>query len=512
MVKGKIRIAIVAILHLALIFQLISVDVVQPVRAATKVNEVKAKISATQVKVGNQIHITTTTKGVTYSSSDETVAYVNEAGIVTGKKPGTVKIKAKRSGYQTYSCEIKVVAKTRKPSIPVALDEVVLLSEKLEKDSEGKMKYSAIVKNTANKGKVKKIVYYYTIQTYANAVGGNTTKEDTSGENLDSDKDSVNTVTGSAIALKQTTVKLTAKNIKAGSKSARVSCNGDISGKISKMQLKKVELYTGKALYTYYPQKEKGVLDWGVPDTTAPKFSGWIGKNSYNGEDVYRVYYSDRKKTYNFKKYVSATDDRDGKVKFTVDTSKINWKKEGVYKIKFTAKDKAGNQSTAWAKVQVFIPGAAESAADGILKTITKESWSNTKKARAIYSYVSTHCYYIHESSHANWRTIALNGIRYGTGDCYTFYSLSRLLLTRAGIPNILISRYPVLRQDAHHYWNLAYVQGGWYHFDTTPRVRRGYFCLVTDAQLWGYSSGNTFSFKRNAYPVRATKKISRNP
>lgn len=493
------RVATAVTLLCTLVLQIAPAEAPQPVMAAAK--RVKAEISAEKVKVGKQIHIASKTKGATFHSSNETVAFVNKEGVITGKKAGTAKITVKCSGYQTYTKEIKVVENKRKPSLPVALDEVVMQSEKLEEDSEGNMKYSAVIKNTAEEGNIKKIEYYYKI--HVNAAEEETNQEDIT---------DVNTVTGSAVKPVRLTVKLTAKNIKAGSKSARVSCAGDVSGKISNMKLAKVKLYTGKALYTFYPDKKKGVLNWGTPDTTAPKFSGWVEKNSYNGKDVYRVYYSDRKDSYNFKQYVSAEDDRDGKVNITVDTKNINWKKEGIYKIKFTAKDKAGNKAVTWAKVQVFIPGSAEAAADSILKSITKKGWSDTQKARAIYQYVGSHCSYIHESSHANWRTIGLNGIRYQTGDCYTFYSMSRLLLTRAEIPNILICRYPVLRQDAHHYWNLAYVQGGWYHFDTTPRRRKGYFCLVTDAQLWGYSSGNTFSFKKYAYPARAKKKISRNP
>ena len=149
--------------------------------------------------------------------------------------------------------------------------------------------------------------------------------------------------------------------------------------------------------------------------------------------------------------------------------------------------------------------------ADDVLSEIIQPNWSDTRKARAIYAFVKNHCSYVDNGSRSDWRTVGLNGIRYQTGDCYMFYAVSRLLLTRAGIPNIMISRYPVYH-GAHHYWNLVYVQGGWYHFDTTPRVRKGYFCLVTDKQLFGYSSGYTFQFKRNAYPARATKTISRNP
>ncbi|MCD7825965.1 MAG: hypothetical protein LUH14_08400 [Clostridiaceae bacterium] len=279
------------------------------------------------------------------------------------------------------------------------------------------------------------------------------------------------------------------------------------------MKLQKIKLYTGEALYSYNVSAKKTSLRWATADKKAPEFSGWVGKNSCNGSDIYRVYYSDRKKTYNFKKYVSAEDERDGKVAFTVDTSGINWKKDGVYKIRFSAKDKAGNVGTAWAKVQVYVPGTAESIADTVLKSITKKSASDEKKARAIYKYVKGHGVYVDNGTHKDWRTVAVNGIRYRSGDCYTFYSMTRLLLTRAGIPNIQITRYPSY-EGYHHWWNLVYVEGGWYHLDTTPRRTAATFCLITDAQLSGWKGGSssTFRFQTNAYPKRAKKKISPNP
>lgn len=467
---------------------------VDSVHAQTK--ELQVKVPTKQVTVGNQITVKVKEEGVTFSSSNREVAYISKKGVITGKKAGNATITVKCSGYKTYSCQITVKKNGRKPSLPVALDEVTLTSEKLEKDKNGTMKYSAIVKNTAKKGTVKKIEYYYEA-------------------NIATGEQNVSTggaiTTGSAVTTKKTTVHITAKNIKPGKSSARVSCNGDASGKVSNMKLKQVKLYTGNALYVLNAKTGKSSFQWGVPDKTKPKFSGWIGKNSYSpGGEMYCVYYSDKKNSYNFKKYVKAVDDRDGAVKISVDTSKINWKKSGVYKIYFTAKDKAGNKAKTWAKVQVYVKGTAEAVADEVLKSIIKKSWSDEKKARKIYAYVKKRCSYVGSSKHVNWRTAGLRGIRYQSGDCYTYYSVCRLLLTRAGIPNIMIKRYPVY--NARHFWNLAYVSGGWYHFDTTPRTRKGKFCLVTDAQLRGYSRGNTFSFNKKLYPKRATKRISSNP
>lgn len=319
------------------------------------------------------------------------------------------------------------------------------------------------------------------------------------------------TVTVTEWVPKTKNVVLTAKKIKPGKSSVRVSCAGDSSGKTSGMKLVKVKLYAGDALYTYVTKTKKSTLTWGTKDKKAPVFSGWIGDASIYSDVTVRVCYADRKNSYTFKDHVKAVDDRDGNVSFSVDTSQINWEKDGIYKIYYTAKDKAGNEAESWAKVQVYKKGTAESIADEVLRSIIQESWSDEKKARAIYSYVKGHTSYTDEGSHTDWRARAVDGIRFQRGDCFTFYSMARLLLTRAGIPNLEVTRYPG-GAGYHHWWNLVYIKGGWYHLDTTPRRRDGKFCLVTYAQLLGYSAGSTFRHRQDILPAEATKTISPNP
>lgn len=194
-----------------------------------------------------------------------------------------------------------------------------------------------------------------------------------------------------------------------------------------------------------------------------------------------------------------------------MDTSRINWEKDGIYKVKYTAVDKAGNKATAWAKIQIFVTGTAEQIADSALASITEKNWSDEKKCRAIYQYVQKRCTYVGTGPHSNWRAAAVKGLRYQSGDCYTYYSMAKLLLTRAGIPNITVTRYPSY-DGYRHWWNLTWVKNGWYHIDTTPRPNRPNFCLMTDAQLQHFSSGSTFRYQTKQYPKRATKKISKNP
>lgn len=476
----------------------------------TEAREVKASLSASTVKVGKQVKINTEKnlkEGCTYSSSDSSVAYVSKIGVITGKKPGKVQIKVKSKGCQSRKLNLTVKAVEKGPTLPVAMDEVSLQGVKMKKHSQNGYTYSAVVKNSAKKGVVKKIAYYYqvTVCEPDSNKQNTTTNSDSTGTDEQTDTQAVQDLK------KQTkTVVLKVSSIKAGKKSKRVSCEGDYTGNVKAMKLTKICLYTGEALYEYHVGKNSYTLKWGSKDTKAPTFSGWVGKASCYNKEPIRICYSDRKKTYKFKDHVSARDARDGKVSFKVNTSKINWKKEGIYKVYYTAKDKAGNVGKAYAKVQVYIPDTAENVADEVLRSVIKKNWSDEKKLRAIYRYTKGHCSYVDNGTHKNWRNTALRGIRYQSGDCFTYYAVTRLLISRAGIYNLTVTRYPVT--SAHHWWNLVYVRGGWYHLDTTPRQRDGKFCLVTDAQLRSYSTGSTFAFNKKKYPNRAKKRISPNP
>ena len=482
------------------------------VRAKT----VKAGISAKKVKIGSRIRIKAKTKNVSYKSSNSVIASVDKNGVVTGKKEGKVEISVIRKGDTAKKYTVTVKKRARKPaSLPVTFSEISL--KEIKKQTVGNAKqpqYQIRVTNHAKKGKVMRIVYHYKVSvkipvTPAPVSPGAVTVGGTEASGAtQSPAPSENKVTYRNETKKVT---LTAKNIKAGKTvtavRAGVGKEGDAIS-LSNHSLVKIELYTGKALYVYDAATNRYTFQWGTKDTKAPVITGLVKKNSATGNnDIYRVYYSDRKNSYNFRQFVTAKDDRDGTVKIKADTSKINWKKQGVYKLWFSATDHAGNTAKSWAKVRVYVPGSAESAADQILRSITRSSWSDERKARAIYRYITGHCSYVQHSSHIQWRQAALKGLRYNSGDCYTYYAISRLLLTRAGIPNVMIKRYPT-PGGQRHFWNLTYIRGGWYHFDTTPRQRREEFCLWTDAQLWNYSSGYTFQFKRSAYPERATKRI----
>lgn len=489
------------LLAIALLVVMASMGVLQDAPSVAA-KTMRVSVSAKTVQVGKQLKMRAKTAGLHYKSLDSTIASVNKRGVITGKRAGTTKIVASRKGYSPKKFAIKVKAGKNKPSLDVALDEVKLQSARMRKQKDGTWQYSAIIRNTAKKGKIHKIQYYYRIGLGGPYIPPHESEVVSQAGAMTKDT--------SAKCRVYKTVTLTANNIKAGKKSARVSCQGAMDGKISSMNLVKVVLYTGEAVYTYKADSGKGILAWSEIDLTGPEFSGWVGKHSiYNGEPI-RVCYSDRKGSYDFLDHVKAVDARDGKVSVSVNTGKVDWNKEGIYKVYYTAKDKSGNKSKAWAKVQVYKPGTAEKYADVLLSSSLKSN-SDIQKLRKIYNYVQSHCSYTGGGAHHNWRAAAVHGIRNHSGDCFTYYSIAKLLITRAGFSNLTVRRYPY-REGSNHWWNLVYTGKGWYHFDTTPRQRKGYFCLQTDEQLHMYSTGSTFRFQTGKYPKRAKKKISRNP
>ncbi len=457
------------------------------------------------LKVGKQM-VLSHKDGAVFRSSNSSVACVNQAGRVTGKKKGTARITV-RAGGNTTVYKVSVRKNQEGLSLPVALDEVEQVAPSINEAG----RYVTRIRNNAKSGRIRKIEYLYSVNVPKPA------PTPTPATLPLPESSAVESGTGEALSspapaeVRTETVILSAADISAGKQSEIVSCPGDASRDVGRMKLIKIKLYTGNALHIYDAATGKSSMTWGTADKKAPVISGWVGKKSICQEQPYRVCYSDRKNSCRFTDFVKAVDDRDGRVKLSVDTSRINWEKSGIYKVYYTAKDKSGNRATKWAKVRVIKTGSAEKAADSVLARITRKSWTDEKKARVIYRYVKAHMSYVNNAKHNEWRTAGLNALRYQSGDCYTHYALARLLLTRAGIYNTEIRRAP----SAHagrHWWNLVYIRDGWYHLDTTPRQRDGKFCLVTDAQLFGYSSGSTFRFDPALYPKRAAKKISPNP
>jgi transglutaminase-like putative cysteine protease len=231
-------------------------------------------------------------------------------------------------------------------------------------------------------------------------------------------------------------------------------------------------------------------------DTENPVITGAVDRTVYEKASI------------SYKSNVTVTDNCPEELKFNVDASAVNINVAGVYPVTYTATDAAGNTTsvtvTLTVKERVYSESEVNAMADGVLASIINDSMSQYDKALAIFNYVKRHVSYTSYSEKGNWVKAAYEGFVDGRGDCYVYASISKVLLTRAGITNMDIERIPA--GNAMHYWNLVDIDDGhgWYHFDTTPRVDHPVIFLWNDAQITAYSNShnNCHNYDRSKYPV----------
>lgn len=505
--------------------------------------------SEKKVKIGTSYQIDR--KGDRYSSKDWSVAWVNQDGMVTAKKIGKTVISV-RDGKKVYKQHVTVVANGKKTrEVKVSTGEIAVLENSFLVNGEvvKKKRLSDVIEAqpvpsdliTDSSVSVKKPEGTPSAASETPIPSENETEKPAqtavAAQTMEPAETPVAAATKKPETPKVLQVNITLKNqgryiakkvvlygrldgknyklnfgaIRAGeSKTVQKKITG-YEGNISKseMSLQKLMVYSNKMITSYRYETGKTTFLYGTEDTVAPVISGFIGKNSYNQGMPYMVVYGDDKdKGYDYFKYVKAEDDRDTKVELTVNTDKVNYKKAGIYQITYIAKDKAGNKAKAKAKIEVRLQHDVDKYASEILSKIIKKDWSVYQKATAIYDYTRHHISYVGYSQKGDWENGAIQGIRYGRGDCFTYYAVARALLTRAGIPNILVKRY---RGAGNHWWNMVYVNGGWYHYDCGPRPGGGRFCMLTDEQLTAYSKthGNKYIWNYDAVPKSPTKKLT---
>lgn len=225
--------------------------------------------------------------------------------------------------------------------------------------------------------------------------------------------------------------------------------------------------------------------------------------------------------TIRYKEGVTAMDNFDGEVKVSVDISGVNEKEEGTYPVIYSAVDEAGNASEVTAQFTFITPDGDlhslefNDGANGydpeelpalverIYGSICDDDMDQRTKAENIYAWIWDHIGYLGASFDGEDMTIeAIAGLYYRGGNCFTFTSISKALLDRAGIENMVVRKIP-MEWRSDHFWLLVNIEGEWYHFDSTPRAAGGYFCLWTDEQMLEYSEqhGDCFDFDLRDYP-----------
>ena len=199
-------------------------------------------------------------------------------------------------------------------------------------------------------------------------------------------------------------------------------------------------------------------------DTEPPVITGLLDRFTYLDEAV------------SYFKEIRATDNTDKNVDIKVSTD-LNIHQLGKYKVTFTATDKAGNATTAsttFTVIEMTVTDAQikEMAnkvlyGDGTTPGIINDSMTTAEKASAIFDWCNKKIKYVGDDNHSDWRLAAKNGFEKKSGDCYTFYAVSRALLEQLDNVQLLeIRRYR--EASTRHYWLLVNIMDtGWYHFDT---------------------------------------------
>lgn len=191
---------------------------------------------------------------------------------------------------------------------------------------------------------------------------------------------------------------------------------------------------------------------------------------------------------------VTAVDANDGEVEFKIDASKFDKTKVGSYPVTFSAKDKAGNETskTVWFTLKEKSSYKAsqyviDTAFNKLYGEIIDNSMTEKQKMRAVYDYVRENIAYNGTSDKTDWQQEAYRGIRDKQGDAFTFYAVSKKLLTMAGIENEGVQRKG---GQSDHYWNRVKYDGKWYHFDTCPHYKDFPLdsFMLTDSEIKAYS------------------------
>lgn len=237
-------------------------------------------------------------------------------------------------------------------------------------------------------------------------------------------------------------------------------------------------------------------------DTTPPVLSGVRALSVYQGDTI------------SYLRGVSAADDTDPSPVVTIDSSAVDLSSPGTYQVHYIVSDASGNKAQASAEVTV-LPKKEDfvdmdtiyEAVDEKLSQILRQDATVKQQIHDIYVWARLNLHYGGHSDRTDWRQTAYVMLTGGSGDCYGYWAVTKLMFERLGIPNIDVRKVKNSSEDSDHFWSLVSYDGeqSWYHFDATPRYGDGdNFCLVTDSFLDAYSEANKGSHNRDKslYPA----------
>lgn len=466
-----------------LVICMVVVLVLKAAPAYAEEQKITATVQSTKVAVGKSVSIYCNIEGVTYISSDLSIAYVSEDGKITGKKPGKVDIYLSKENYRGAVFHMTVDTTDAYKAfgevpIPVVMGELELTS-KYESKIYG-YRFSHVFRNHTNF-----IINDITL-TYQ----------------------SIYEVDGEGRVVVEAEAIM--KKLPANDVNYVAVKDYEPVGEAVGIKPIMIKYRIGELLITYDYTKNLYTQEWSGMDLTAPDIYFAFDRTYYIGDII------------DYTRDVKVDDNRDVNPTLTVDSEKVNLNKQGDYKVTYTAQDASGNKSNKTVTFHILANKPARyvpidkvyEVADQILAKIITEDMTAEQKARQIYRYIRENVSYVNSTDKSDWVQAAYRGLTRKNGDCFIYYATSQMLLTRANIPNVMIEKKPGITKNRVHFWNIVLVESGWYHYDTCPRTSGGFFCLLTDAQLKDYikehGTGTSHVWDETIdYPERSEKTIT---
>ena len=222
--------------------------------------------------------------------------------------------------------------------------------------------------------------------------------------------------------------------------------------------------------------------------------------------------------------YVTMEDNCTGELSLSVDEKELVLTEAGEYNVYITGIDAVGNKSEkqrVTVKVlETYDSDVLDELLDELVDDLDIEGKSRERICRDIYKLVRETLIYTGDSQKGDVRLAAYCAIMGGGGDCYSYFSLTKLLLDRCGIENLEIKRAEGYTSDTH-YWNYVNIgEGGedaWYHLDSTELMSDRYDhsgALLTEKQIDAYTRARKdfYRYDKADYPLSAEKIITPTP